>query len=447
MLDVTPYTPAESTDAWLYSAPVELGPFSDDPLFAEAQALDDASELAGWRERFRIDDPELIYLDGNSLGRLPVAAVEAVANAVEDQWGRRLIRSWNEGWWDLQLEVGDAIAPVIGARSGEVIVSDSTTVNLYKLAIAALAARPGRSRVVTDDLNFPSDVYVLESAAHHAEGQRAVEIVRSDGVNGPVDALVAALDEDTALLSLSATTFKSGYTYDIAALTAAAHEVGALVLWDLSHSAGAIDQGLAAAAADLAVGCTYKYLNGGPGSPAFVYVRSDLQAVLDSPVHGWFAHDDPFAFDLEFHQTDGMRRFHIGTMPVLSLVGAKAGAELAAQAGSRRLGATSVSLVGWAERLFDQLLAPLGFDFASPRDPMRRGSHVSVGHDNAWQITQALIEEGRVLPDFRAPRHLRLGFAPQYTTHVEIHTAFRRLVEIVNSGVWETYPAVPTEVT
>ena len=426
---------------------MDLGPFVDDPLYLEAVALDEASPLAGWRERFEIDDPDLIYLDGNSLGRLPTAAIGALDQAVTHQWGSRLIRSWGEEWWDLQLEVGDVIAPVIGASAGEVIVSDSTTVNLYKLALAALAARPGRSRIVTDDLNFPSDLYVLESAAHHAGPDHRVQIIESDGIDGPVDRILESLDDDVALLSLSATTFKSGYTYDLAALTAAAHEAGALALWDLSHSAGAVDQGLNAADADLAVGCTYKYLNGGPGSPAFLYVRSDLQGELDSPVHGWFAHDDPFAFDLDFRQTVGVRRFHIGTMPILSLVGARVGAELAAEAGIERIRASSVSLVGWAERLFDELLAPLGFDFASPREPERRGSHVSVGHDDAWQITQALIDAGRVLPDFRAPRNLRRGCAPRSTTHTEIHTAFRRLVQIVESGTWRTYPAELSDVT
>lgn len=426
---------------------MELGPFLDDAGHGRAVELDGAEPLTRWRDRFVIDDAEMIYLDGNSLGRLPRAAVDVVADAVNHQWGQRLIRSWNDGWWDLQVEIGDVLAPVIGASAGEVIVSDSTSVNLYKLALAALRARPGRTKVVTDDLNFPSDLYILESAARQCGADHRVEIVGSDGVNGPIDGLLGAIDDSTALVSLSATTFKSGYTYDMSAVTRAAHDSGALVLWDLSHSAGVIDQGLNATGADLAVGCTYKYLNGGPGSPAFLYVRTDLQGELDNPAHGWFAHADPFAFDLDFRPTDGPRRFHVGTMPMLSLVATQVGAELAAEAGVSAMRRASVSLTAWAEELFDELLTPLGFDFATPRDPDRRGSHLSLAHDAAWQITQALIDVGQVLPDFRAPHHLRLGFAPLYTTHVEIHTAFRRLVHIVESELWREYPATIANVT
>ncbi len=426
---------------------MELGPFTDDPGYRAALDLDAASPLDGWAERFVIDEPDLIYLDGNSLGRLPRDAVDVLSHAVQGQWGGRLIRGWNDGWWELQLEVGELLAPVIGAEAGEVMVSDSTTVNLYKLALAALEARPGRRRILTDDLNFPSDIYVLESAAAHATGERQVEVVPSDGVEGPVEAIIAALDDDTALLCLSVTTFKSGYTYDVAALTAAAHRVGAMVVWDLSHAAGAVDQPLSAAGADLAVGCTYKYLNGGPGAPAFLYVRSDLQSELPSPVQGWFGHADPFALDLEFQPVDGIRRFHVGTMPILSLIGTRVGVALAAEAGIEAIRSTSVSLVGWAERLIDEVLVPRGFSFGSPRDPGRRGSHLSIGHPRAWQITQALIDQGRVLPDFRAPHFLRLGFAPLYTTHQEIHTAVHRLARVVDEGLWETYPQDTSAVT
>ena len=426
---------------------MDLGPFPEDPLHARAVLLDAAEPLTGWRDRFVIAEPDLIYLDGNSLGRLPRAAIGALSDSVERQWGARLIRSWNEGWWDLQMEVGDLIAPVIGASAGEVIVSDSTSVNLHKLALAAVAARPGRSKIVTDDLNFPSDVYILDAVAEQMTPPGRLDVVGSNGVDGPVEALRAAIDDDTALVSLSLTTFKSGYTYDAAAMTAAAHEVGALVLWDLSHSAGVIDQGLNDADADLAVGCTYKYLNGGPGSPAFLYVRSDLQDELDNPMHGWFAHEEPFAFDLDFRPTRSMRKFHVGTMPMLSLVGTGVGAELAAEATVEAMRRASVSLMAWAEELFDAWLEPLGFEFATPRDPWRRGSHISIAHDAAWQITQASIDEAQVLPDFRAPRHLRLGFAPLYTTHVEIHTAFRRIADLMASGRWQAYPQQMGQIT
>ena len=250
----------------------------------------------------------------------PLPASDVVCLVTRDQWGTDLIRSWNTGWWDLQIELGDLLAPVIGARAGEVIISDSTSVNLYKLASAALRARPGRHRILTDDLNFPTDVYVLSGLAGDTVDGHTLEIVpSSDGINGPAAQLEAAFDDDVALLALSSTCFKSGYTYDIGRLTAAAHDAGALVLWDLSHSAGAVELELTRWGVDLAVGCTYKYLNGGPGSPAFLYVRQDLQGTLSNPITAWWAHENPFAMELEFAAVDGIRRFHTGTMPVLSL--------------------------------------------------------------------------------------------------------------------------------
>jgi kynureninase len=270
----------------------DLGPFPDADGYEEAAALDAVDPLGGYRERYVHPDPELIYLDGNSLGRLPVGASEIVDDVVRRQWGDRLIRSWNEGWWDLQLRLGDKLAPIIGAQPGEVMISDSTSVNLYKLAHAAVSAMPDdRVEVVTDDLNFPSDVYILESVARQTG--RSLEIVASDGVHGPLEELAGAIDDRTALVSLSHTVFQSGYTYDLAAVTRMAHDAGAMVLWDCSHSVGAMPIDFQSAAVDLAVGCTYKHLNGGPGSPAFLYVRRELQERLSNPVAGWWGHAEP----------------------------------------------------------------------------------------------------------------------------------------------------------
>ncbi|MDW3219599.1 MAG: aminotransferase class V-fold PLP-dependent enzyme [Acidimicrobiales bacterium] len=427
------------------TAAFDLGPFPSSAGYDEAVAADAVDPLRSYRDRFVDDDPSMIYLDGNSLGRLPHTAVDAVATAVRHEWGSRLIRSWNERWWSLAADVGGRIAPLIGAAADEVIVADSTTVNLHKLATAAMTRQVGRSRVVTDDLNFPSDVHVLRSVANAAGA--LLQVVPSDGVHGPVAAIVDALDEDVALLSLSATVFKSGYTYDLAAITAAAHEVGALVLWDLSHSVGAVELDLAAADADLAVGCTYKFLNGGPGSPAFLYVRRDLQDELRNPIAGWWGDAEPFEFGLAHDPAPGIARFQTGTAPILSLIGAEAGVGAVGDAGIDAIAAKGRALVARVEALADRRLAPLGVEWVSPRDPARRGAHAALAHEQAWQICQALIDVGRVIPDFRAPDNIRLGLSPLTTSHLDAHTAIERLARVIEGDLAAGYPADRAAVT
>jgi kynureninase len=424
---------------------IELGPIPSAAGFEEAIELDRADPISGFRERYVFSDPDLIYLDGNSLGRLPSDAGQIVDRVVSEEWGERLVSSWNERWWNLQLEIGARLAPLLGASPGEVIISDSTSVNLYKLAVAAMRARPGRDKIVTDDTNFPTDVYVLRGVAD-ANGAQ-LEIVPSEGTMGPVAGLTAAIDESTALISLSHTAFKSGYTYDIAEMTATAHRAGALALWDLSHSVGVVPIDLAGANADLAVGCTYKYLNGGPGSPAFLYVRRDLQPALANPITAWWGHADPFAFDLDFRPTEGIRRFHTGTMPVISLAAIDAGITDVAEAGIGRLRAKSVSLTDFFIAQWKEHLEPLGFDLGSPRDAERRGSHVTLMHDRAWPIDRALIEVGKVIPDFRAPDNLRFGLAPLYNSHQDVHTAIQRVKAIVESGVFADFDQTGLTVT
>ena len=424
---------------------LDLGPFPDRPGHAEAVALDATDPLAAFPDRFERTDPELIYLDGNSLGRLPSTAPAAIDRVVRVEWGDRLIRSWNESWWDLASELGDRIAPLVGAAPGEVIMSESTTTNLHKLAGAALDARPGRATIVTDDLNFPSDVHVLGGLAVRRGGR--LEVVRSDGIEGPVPGLLAAIDEQTALVSLSHTTFKSGYSYDLAAVTAAAHEVGALVLWDLSHSVGAVEVDLTTAGADMAVGCTYKFLNGGPGSPAFLYVRRDLQDQLRNPISGWWGDAAPFDFGLDHHPAPGLRRFQVGTAPVLSMAGAAPGIDMVAEAGMAAIAAKGRALVAFIADLSSLRLEPLGFMWASPRDPDRRGAHAALAHPDAWRVTRALIEVARVVPDFRAPDNLRLGLSPLTTSFVDVHTAVERLVDLVEAGGHEQYAVERSPVT
>jgi len=424
---------------------MELGPFPQAEGYDEAVTLDAADSLAEFRDRFVIGDPELIYLDGNSLGRLPKAASAIVDDITHRQWGNRLIRSWNEGWWDMQLRLGDQLAPLIGAGPGDVIVSDSTSVNVYKLAMAAIDARPDRSVIVTDDLNFPTDVYILEGIATHTN--RTLQIVESDGINGPIDKLAEAIDDNTALVSLSHTVFKSGYLYDLTEITRVAHEAGALVLWDCSHSVGAVPIDLPTANVDLAVGCTYKYLNGGPGSPAWLYVRSDLQNQLSNPITAWWGHSQPFEFGLDFEAISGIRRFHTGTMPILSTATIEAGVADVLDAGINQIREKSVQLGEYLISQIDEHLTSLGFGVASPRDPAVRGSHVSVSHQDAWPITRALIETAGVVPDFRTPDNLRFGLAPLYNSFVEAHTAVQRLRQIVDSNSHVAFADVTAAVT
>ncbi len=415
---------------------------------ANADELDARDSLAHFRERFVITDPNLIYMDGNSLGRLPRATVSLAEELIQQQWGERLIRSWNEGWFTAPERVGAKIAHLIGAQPDEVIVADSTSVNLFKLVVAALRIQHGRSRILTDNLNFPSDLYVLQGIIDLLDKQHNLDIVPSpDDIHGPVAELQARLDDQTALLTLSHTVFKSGYVYDMPAITAAAHAAGALVLWDLSHSVGAVPVDLHAAQVDLAIGCTYKYLNGGPGAPAFLYIRRDLQDVLSNPITGWMGQRGLFNFELEYRPIAGLRHFLTGTSPIMSLSLIEPGVDILLEAGLDNLRAKSVLQSEYLIHLWEELLEPLGFTLNTPRDKSCRGSHVSLGHAEGLRIDLALIHEMNVLPDFRMPDSIRLGIAPLYTSFRDIHTAGTRLQKIVAEGLYEKYPSQAPVVT
>src|SRR5258705_8164488 len=355
----------------------------------DAVALDEADDLRQFRERFIIGAEDVIYLDGNSLGRAPIATARRLRHLVDNEWAGDLIRGWDT-WIGLAREAGDILAAsVLDASPGEVVISDSTSVNLFKLAAAAVDARPGRRVIVTDDDNFPSDRYVLAGLA--AERGLELRVVESDldaGVS--LDAVARAVDGDTALVSLSHVAYRSGAVADMRAITAAAHQAGALTLWDLSHSVGSVDVPLGAANADLAVGCTYKYLNGGPGSPAFLFVREDLHAALRQPIWGWFGQRDQFQMGAEYDPVVGIERFLVGTPSVFGLVAALEGAKLTAEAGIARIAAKARALTTYAVDLADAWLTPLGFTLASPRDPARPGAHIALQHPHAWQISQAL---------------------------------------------------------
>ena len=385
-----------------------------------ALALDAADPLAGFRARFEVAPGDGIYLDGNSLGRLPVATRSRVL-AVLDQWSTQLVSGWPD-WIDLPLRAGDAIGALIGAAPGEVVATDSTTVNLYKLVQAAVALRGGAA-LVTDRGNFPTDRYVLEGVA--AARGLELRIFDSDELYGPVEADLDGLGEGDVVV-LSHVAYRSGALADMAALTAAARSRGATLIWDLSHAAGAVPVDLRAAGAELAVGCTYKYLNAGPGAPGYLYVAAELQRELRSPVQGWFGQSDQFAMERDYDPVPGIGRFLAGTPPILQLAAVEEGAKLTAEAGLAAIREKSVAQTELVVALFDEWLEPLGFELGSPRDPAGRGSHVSVDHPRAWTFTRALIDAG-VTPDFRGPDSIRLGIAPLYTSFAEVWDALDRL--------------------
>jgi kynureninase len=407
-----------------------------------AEALDRADPLARFRDEFVFEEGGPIYVDGNSLGRLPRRTREALGELVE-QWSAALVRGWQE-WIELPVDVGDLLAEaVLGARPGEVIVTDSVTVNLYKLAVAALSARPGRTVVVSDVDNFPTDRYVLAGLAPE------LRLFQADPVEGPTvtDVEAACAGGDVALVALSHVAYRSGARADVPAITEAAHAAGALVLWDLSHSAGAVPVDLEEHGVDLAVGCTYKYLNAGPGAPAFLYVRSELQEELGTPIQGWFGQRDQFAMERPYEPAEGVVRFLAGSPQVFGLVAVRAGAELVAEAGIDAIAAKGGALTAYAVELHDSLLAPLGVELGTPRVPARRGGHVSFRHPEAWRICRALIERAGVIPDYRGPDTVRFGFPPLYTRFADVRDAVERLRRVLEREEYLEVDAALTRVT
>jgi kynureninase len=410
-----------------------------------ADALDEADPLRAFRDRFvpfsGPDADRLIYLDGNSLGRPPLSAFDRLHEVVASDWAGGLIRSWETptsarpAWIEFPAAVGDLLgASLLGAGPGQVVISDSTTVNLYKLAAAALDARPDRHTIITEASNFPTDRYVLEGLAA-ARGLR-VQYLRSTGVDVvagfSTSDLVAVLDTDTALVCLSHVDYRSAAIADLAGITRAVHDLGALVLWDLCHSVGSVPIELDAAGVDLAVGCTYKYLDAGPGAPAFLFVRKELQASLQQPIWGWFGQREQFAMGPVYDPVATIARFTTGTPNILGITLVEAGVELLADAGIDRLRAKGMALTSYLVELFDAWLAPLGFELASPRDAPRRGSHISLRHPEALRLCRALIE-AQVVPDYREPDLIRLGVAALTTSFADLHEAIGRLRDLAVS--------------
>ncbi len=403
------------------------------PSHADALAADERDPLAEYRDRYLLD-PTLTYLDGNSLGALPAATADRLADAVRNEWGARLIRGWNEGWAQSPFRVGDLIGEqFLGARAGQVVVSDSTTVNFYKLLVAALDARPGRATIVGDLLNFPTDRYVVDGLAA-ARGLQ-VACVAADPIGGPsVASVAAAVTSDTAVVTLSHVDFRSGALADMAGITRVAHDAGALVLWDLSHSVGALPVDLDACGVDLAVGCTYKYLNGGPGAPAFLYARADLHEQLTQPIWGWFGQRDQFAMGDRYDPATGIARFLTGTPSVLAIAAIHASAALIASAGIGPIRAKSSALTSFLIDLADEYLTDLGFVVGTPRDAASRGSHVTLCHPDAYRVCRALVEQENTVPDFRPPDGVRLGLSPLTTRFVDVWNGVQAIARIVREG-------------
>jgi kynureninase len=399
-------------------------------LAALAAMLDAGDPLAAYRDEFVLPEGVVAYLDGNSLGRPLKATRKRLASLVDQEWGERLIRAWDESWMKRPLALGDHLGDaVLGAAAGQTVIGDSTTVMLYKLTRAALDARLGRAEIIADTENFPTDRYVLDAIAR--ETGRVIRWIDPDPATGvrlaEVEALLSAR---TALVLLSHVAYKSAYIADMPGITAAAHRSGALVLWDLCHAAGAIEVALDASDVDLAVGCSYKFLNGGPGAPAYGYVARRLQGELTQPISGWMGHVDPFAMGPGYVPAPGMRRFISGTPPILGMAPIQDMVDLIEKAGMPAIRAKSVALTEYVIRVADEILVPLGVTVASPRDPAVRGGHVTLEHRQMDDAVAELWRRG-IIPDFRPPQGLRVGLSPLSTSFAELATALAHLRQIL----------------
>ncbi|WP_376855750.1 kynureninase [Brevundimonas faecalis] len=399
------------------------------PDRAWCEAMDRTDPLAPLRGRF--DLPEgMLYLDGNSLGAMPKGAGARALDVVTREWGTDLIKSWNTaGWFDLPVRLGDKLAPLVGAGAGEVIVCDSTSQNLFKVLSAAVAMRPDRNVLILEGSNFPTNNYIAQGVAAATGGRVTVRLCEKDEI-------ADAIDANTIAVAITHVHYKTGHVHDMAAITARAQAAGALAVWDLCHSAGAMPVDLNGCKADFAVGCTYKYLNGGPGSPAFLFVAKRHQDQAHQPVTGWWGHAAPFAFEPGYRPQQGLRQFLIGTQPILSMTLLEVGLDIHLSADMTAIRAKSMALTDLFIRLVEQRCAGYGFTLASPRDARARGSQVSFAHADGYPIMRALIAAG-VIGDFRAPDTVRFGFTPLYVGYADVWDAVERLAAIMDGGVWK----------
>jgi len=391
-------------------------------------SFDRQDPLASVRDEFVLPEG-VIYLDGNSLGALPRKTLPRMTQVIAEEWGSGLIRSWNDAHWiEAPTRIGDKIARLIGAKAGEVIVADSTSVNLFKLLSEALRVQPGRHFILTEASNFPTDLYVAQGLIDFLGGNHALRVVERSEIE-------RSLDGSVAVLMLTHVDYASGEIHDMRRITAAAQKVGTLVLWDLSHSAGAVPIDLNAAQVDLAVGCGYKYLNGGPGAPAYLFVAKGLQEAIQSPLAGWMGHVAPFAFEREYRPAPGINRQLAGSPPILSMLALEVAVDLWLRVDQQEARRKSMALGDLFIKQVDETCRDLGVEVASPREAKLRGSQVALRHNEAYRVMRALIDRG-VIGDFRAPDLMRFGFAALYTRYVDVFDAVRSLREVLTSRAW-----------
>ena len=404
---------------------------NDMTLRSTAQALDAKEPLAKYRDEFMIVDPSLCYLDGNSLGRMPSKTVGVVENYLRNEWATNLVSGWSE-WIDEAQSVGDLVGRAsLGAAAGQMLCVDTTSVNFYQLCSAAVDARSDRKTVVTDTANFPTDRYILEGICR----QRDLKLVVIDDDDGEEfispEMLAAVLNDDVALVSLSVIQYRSGVLHDVAKLTQLARDAGALFVWDASHAVGVVPMQYDRDKVDLAVGCTYKYGNSGPGSPAWLYVSHRMQSELQVPIQGWFAQDDQFAMGQGFDRTSGMRGFQVASPSIIGMRCVTTAFEMIERAGLSAIAQKAAQGTELMLALHDSWLAPLGFSVVTPRDSNRRGGHISVRHPDARKISEAMRIFGNVIGDFRQPDCIRLAISPLATSYVEVFDGFERIRDVV----------------
>ena len=416
-----------------------------------ARSLDSNDPLAEFRDRFVISDPDQCYLDGNSLGRLPKATAEAVQRMTVEEWGGELVTGWVH-WIDMAQTVGDHLgSTVLGAHSGQVLATDTTSVNLYRLAIAAIKDRAGRSTIVVDEANFPTDRYILQGIAADLGMQlvtipnEAADVAEFERITPEV--LSKYLNDDVALVCLQVINYRSGARQDVPALTALAKAHGAHLLWDASHAVGALDLQFDQWDVDLAIGCTYKYCNSGPGSPAWMYVRSDIQSRMHTPIDGWFGQRDQFTMGPEFERASGMRGFQIASPSIVGLTAVATSMSIIEQAGMATIEAKCSQGTTFMVDLFQQWLEPLGFGLETPRQAHHRGGHLSLTHPDADRISIAMRQFANVIPDYRKPNTIRVAVAPLYTSYEEMFIGFERTRDLVASGRHNEVTAVQGGVT
>jgi kynureninase len=412
-----------------------------------AAELDAADPLRAYRDEFVITDPDVCYLDGNSLGRLPKRTVDIVHRYLTEEWGSELVTGWSH-WIDEAQRVGDLIGRVaLGAKAGQTLAVDTTSTNFYQLCDAALRSCPNRGTVLSDTANFPTDRYILEGLCDRY-GKRLVLINDESGEEYVTPAMLAQhLGSDTALVTLSVVQYRSGALHDVRQLTRMAHDAGALVVWDASHAVGVVDMQFDADDVDLAVGCTYKYGNSGPGSPAWLYVNERLQSTLRVPIQGWFAQRDQFAMGQGFDRADGMRGFQIASPSIVGMRCIEAAFGMIGEAGLPAIAAKAALGTALMVRLHDEWLAPLGFELVTPRDPLRRGGHVTLRHPDAKQIAVAMRELTKVIPDYREPSSIRLAMSPLATSFAEVWEGFDRIRRLVESKRYRDVASAASRVT